>query len=350
MPGRPEGQPAALIVDDDEHLRHALARVLGASGFQVASAATGADALARLEQSGEIPLVVCDLYLPGIDGLEVLRRVLDRHPDTAVILLTGVAEVATAVEALQQGAYDYLAKPVQLEEFRARAEKALERRRLVLENRYLQQSYQQRLESQVRELSRKNQEMFVGQIQMAVHMLEKKDLYTRGHSRRVSHYAVKTGVLLGLTGGVLDQVRLGGELHDIGKIATRDAILNKPGPLTSGEFDEIKRHVIEGEEMLEPLRRDHPLVLEIVRSHHERLDGSGFPDGLRGDSIPFAARLVSVVDAFDAMTTTRAYRTPRSPDDAMHELARFAGRQFDPAVVAAFLKAFPDPDRLPVPV
>ncbi|HLB53542.1 MAG TPA: HD-GYP domain-containing protein [Gemmatimonadales bacterium] len=188
----------------------------------------------------------------------------------------------------------------------------------------------------------------MGQIQMAVRMLEKKDEYTRGHSQRVSRYAVKTAMLLGLSGHSLDQIRLGGELHDIGKIGTRDAVLRKPGPLSPFEFEEIKKHVLEGEELLEPLRREHPLVLQIVRSHHERLDGSGFPDQLKGTAIPLAARIVAVVDAFDAMTTERAYRSPCSAVDALAELVRFAGIQFDSEVVAAFLRAFPDPTKLPV--
>jgi HD-GYP domain-containing protein (c-di-GMP phosphodiesterase class II) len=181
-------------------------------------------------------------------------------------------------------------------------------------------------------------------------MLEKKDIYTRGHSRRVSRYAVKTAVLLGFSGSTLDQIRLGGELHDIGKIGTRDSVLQKAGPLTAGEFEEIKRHVLEGEGLLEPLRRENPLVLQIVRSHHERLDGSGFPDGLKGEAIPLCVRIVAVVDAFDAMTTNRSYRSPRPPGEALEELRRFAGVHFDSEVLCAFQTAFPDPERLPISV
>lgn len=190
----------------------------------------------------------------------------------------------------------------------------------------------------------------MGQIQMAVRMLEKKDSYTRGHSQRVSRYAVKTAVFLGFTGEVLEQIRLGGELHDIGKIGTRDSVLNKPGPLTESEFEEMKRHVTEGEDILEALRREHPLVLLIVRNHHERMDGSGFPDGLKDEEIPMVARVVAVADAFDAMTTNRSYRTPRPPGEALAELLRHVGVQFDAGVVSAFQKAFPDVDKLPITV
>ncbi len=347
-PARPADVPRALVVDDDLQVRRTLCRVLRALGVSPAEAGNGRDALALLEESGEMPLLISDIYMPEMDGMTLLKEVRRRYPDTAVLMLTGVAEVTTAVESLQHGAVDYLAKPILIEEFRARVENALEKRRLVLENRYLQQSYQERLEAQLRELDLKNKEQFLGQVQMAVRMLEKKDVYTRGHSQRVSKYAVKTALMLGYTGEVLDQVRLGGDLHDIGKIGTRDAVLNKPGPLTRDEFEEIKKHVTEGEEILEPLRRDHPVVLEIVRHHHERMDGSGFPDGLRGEAIPMVARLVCVVDAFDAMTTNRAYRPSRQPDEAMAELQRCAGLQFDPDVVTAFQRAFPDVSKLPL--
>lgn len=335
-------------MDDDPLVRRTLARVLQSQGMSTVEVESASAALEWLEREGPVPLLITDIYMPGMDGIELLRRVRRTWPDTAVLVITGVAEVGTAVECLQQGALDYLAKPVQLDEVRARIHNALERHRLTLENRYLQQSYQERLEAQLRELVRRNKEMFLGQIQMAVRMLEKKDVYTRGHSNRVAVYAVKTAVQMGYTGEILDQIRLGGELHDIGKIGTRDDVLNKPGPLTPDEFEEIKKHVVEGEEILEPLRREHPLVLDIVRSHHERIDGTGFPDRLSGPSIPIVARLVSVADAFDAMTTSRAYRPSRTPGEAIDELERCAGTHFDAPIVSAFQRAFPDVERLPI--
>ena len=342
------GSVHCLLVDDDPLVRRTLARVLQSEGMSTVEVDSAPGAIEWLEREGSVPLLITDIYMPDMDGIELLRRVRRQWPDTAVLVITGVAEVGTAVECLQQGALDYLAKPVQLDEVRARIHNALERHRLTLENRYLQQSYQERLESQLRELVRRNKEMFLGQIQMAVRMLEKKDVYTRGHSNRVAVYAVKTAVQMGYTGEILDQIRLGGELHDIGKIGTRDEVLNKPGPLTPDEFEEIKKHVVEGEEILEPLRREHPLVLDIVRSHHERIDGTGFPDRLTGPSIPVVARLVAVADAFDAMTTSRAYRPSRSPGEAIDELARCAGTHFDAPIVSAFQRAFPDVERLPL--
>lgn len=340
----------ALVVDDNQEIRQTLARVLQSMGLSTLEASNGREALGLLEERGEVPLIISDLTMPEMDGITLLREVRRRWPDVAFMMCTGVTEVSTAVEALKHGAYDYLSKPFQIDEVRARVDNALEKRRLVIENRFLQHSYQERLEASIRELDQRNKEQFVGQIQMAVRMLEKKDVYTRGHSQRVSRYAVKTAVFLGFSGDMLDQIRLGGELHDIGKIGTRDSVLQKPGPLTASEFEEIKKHVTEGEEILEPLRREHPLVLQIVRNHHERVDGSGFPDGLVGGAIPMVARVVAVVDAFDAMTTNRTYQQTRAAAEALTELVRFAGVQFDGQVVTAFQKAFPDVDKLPIMV
>jgi putative two-component system response regulator len=329
-------------VDDDAKVRHSLARVIEAHGLATIEAGSGAEALTLLEQNGEVPLIISDIHMPEMDGVTFLREALQRYPDIAFVMLTGVAEVATAVECLKVGALDYISKPVLIEEVRARVDKALEKRDLVLQNRF----YHQHLESRVKELDRRNKQSLINGVQTLVHALEAKDAYTSGHSARVSRYAVKTAVQLGYTGDRLEQVRLGGELHDIGKIGTREDILNKPGPLNPDEFQHIMGHAALGERILAPFMVETPGVLRIVRSHHERLDGGGFPDGLAGDGIPHEARIVAVADAFDAMTTNRAYRPSRTPADAVAELQRCAGTQFDTEAVAAFLRAFPDPTAL----
>jgi response regulator RpfG family c-di-GMP phosphodiesterase len=333
------------LVDDDAQVRHSLAKVIEAHGLATIEASSGAEALAILERGGEVPLVISDIYMPEMDGVTFIREALQRFPDMAIVMLTGVAEVATAVECLKLGALDYISKPVHIEEVRARVDKALEKRELVLQNRF----YRQHLESRVRELDRRNKQSLINGVQMLVHALEAKDAYTSGHSTRVSRYAVKTAVLLGYTGDRLEQIRLGGELHDIGKIGTREDILNKPGPLTPAEFQQIQDHAPLGERILAPFMAESPSVLRIVRSHHERVDGAGFPDGLAGDAIPHEARIVAVVDAFDAMTTNRAYRPSRTPPDAVGELRRCAGTHFDREIVETFLRAFPDPAALPIP-
>lgn len=325
-------------MDDDAQVRHALVRVIAAHGLATFEASSGGEALAVLERQGELPLVISDINMPGMDGVTFLREALQRYPDMAIVMLTGVAEVTTAVECLKLGALDYISKPVLIDEVRARVDKALEKRDLVLQNRF----YQQHLESRVKELDRRNKQSLINGVQMLVHALEAKDAYTSGHSTRVSRYAMKTAVRLGFTGDHLEQIRLGGELHDIGKIGTREDILNKPGTLTPDEFEHIKAHAALGERILAPALAESPTVLHIVRSHHERFDGAGFPDGLAGQVIPLEARIVAVVDAFDAMTTNRAYRPSRTPEAAVEELRRCTGTHFDPGVVAAFLQAFPN--------
>jgi putative nucleotidyltransferase with HDIG domain len=260
-------------------------------------------------------------------------------------MLTGVADVSTAVECLQIGALDYISKPMVMEEVRARVDKALEKRQLVLQNRF----YQKNLEGRVRELDRRNKESLINGVKTLVHALEAKDAYTSGHSARVSRYAVKTAVQMGYTGALLEQIRLGGELHDIGKIGTREAVLNKPGTLSSEEFEHIKEHTTLGERILAPFFNESPMVLRIVRSHHERMDGRGFPDGTTGQAIPAEARIVAVADAFDAMTTNRAYRPTRSPSQAMDELRSCIDTHFDAEVVNAFERAFRDPTAPPLP-
>ncbi len=331
-----------MVVDDDAQVRHALAKVIEGHGLATVQASSGKEALEVLRLQGEIPLVISDVNMPEMDGISFLREALRLYPDMAVIMLTGVSEVTTAVECLKLGALDYISKPVLLDEVRARVDKALEKRQLVLENRF----HQQHLEVRVRELDRRNRQSLINGVQTLVHALEAKDAYTSGHSSRVSRYAVKTAVQLGYTGDLLEQIRLGGELHDIGKIGTREDILNNPGPLTAEEFEHIKAHSTLGERILAPFLSESPMVLRIVRHHHERMDGTGFPDGLQRTDIPQEARIVAVVDAFDAMTTDRAYRPSRTPADAVFELQRCAGAHFDHEVVGAFLRGLGDASAL----
>ena len=323
-----------LVVDDDAQVRSAIARLIQTLGLTTLQADSGITALAEIERSGEPPLCIVDINMPGMNGVAFLREVRRRYPDMGVIMLTGVTEVDTAVQCLQLGALDYLSKPVLLDEVRVRVARALEKRDLVLQNR----QYQQTLETRVRELTHRAKLALINGVEMLVYALEAKDTYTSGHSLRVKELAVKTAVQLGFTGDALAQVELGSKLHDIGKIGIRETVLNKPASLSPEEFDHIKQHTLLGERILRPFLGEQPIVLRIARSHHERLDGSGFPDGLAGDAIPLEARIVAVADAYDAMTTNRAYRPPREPAVAVKELKKGVGAQFDGNVVEAFLK------------
>jgi response regulator RpfG family c-di-GMP phosphodiesterase len=327
-----------LLVDDDPQVRSVLVRLIEGQGLECLQASNGAEALKLLAEQGEVPLCITDIYMPQLDGVGFLREARRRYPDMAVIMLTGVSEVATAVECLQIGAMDYISKPVMLDEVRMRIANALEKRNLVLQNRF----YQQSLESRVRELDHRNKQSLLNGVEMLVFALEAKDSYTSGHSMRVKEFATRTAIQLGFTGELLAQIELGSKLHDIGKIGIRETVLNKPGVLSPDEFEHIKLHAVLGERILQPFLAEQPPVLRIVRSHHERWDGTGFPDGTAREVIPIEARIVAVADAYDAMTTNRAYRPPRNPAGAVEELRLGAGTHFDPDVVAAFLRAYPD--------
>jgi putative two-component system response regulator len=333
-----------LVVDDEPIVRRAVVRMLEAQGFACLEAGSGREGLDVLVGTGELPLVVSDVRMPELDGLGFLTEVRRLFPDTAVVMLSGIAETSVAVECLHLGAADFLTKPIEMSEMHARVARALEKRALVMQNR----DYQATLELRVREQAERIRELFLEGVQMLARALEAKDPCLRGHSIRVSHYSVETARRLGLGEPVIEQIRIGGELHDIGKIGTREAVLQKPGSLTEDERHQICEHPALGERMLAPLARESPAVLRIVRSHHERLDGAGFPDGLQGEAIPLEARIVAVADAFDAMTSERPYRSPRPPADALGELHQVSGSQLDPDAVDAFTAAFPDPAALPI--
>jgi putative nucleotidyltransferase with HDIG domain len=332
-----------LVVDDEPSVRSVLARLLQSRGYQVREATNGREAVAALERA-PADLVLTDIHMPEMTGVELLAEVRRRWPDVGVLMVTGVPEVHTAVACLSQGALDYMGKPFQIEEALARVQQALEKRRLILENR----DYQFNLEDKVRAQADRIKELFVEGVQALAHALEAKDAYTRGHSARVAAYATATARAMGLDERLLAEVHLGGVLHDIGKIGVREAVLLKPAKLTPEEYAHIKQHTVIGERILQPLLKDKPRVLEIVRSHHERPDGLGFPDGLVGAGIPLAARITAVGDTFDAMTTARPYRIPRPAAEGLEELVRFSGTQFDRDAVQGFLRAFPDPAALPI--
>ncbi|HEU4989112.1 MAG: response regulator [Gemmatimonadota bacterium] len=329
------GRASCLIVDDEAPLRQVLMHLMRGDGFACAEAANGRDALDYLE-SHRVTLLISDLRMPQVDGIELLREVRTRYPDTAVVMITAVADVDVAVKCLAIGAMDYLTKPFHLEEVRARVAQALERRRLVLENR----DYQERLEERVQAQSRRLEELFLTGIQSLAEALEVKDPYTRGHSIRVSHYASAIARALRLDDEMIYQVELGGHVHDLGKIGVREEVLNKRGRLTPEEYEHIMIHPVVGWRILAPLLGDAPIALNIVRSHHERMDGRGVPDQLRGRAIPLEARIAAAADAIDAMTSGRPYRSAElTLEGAVEELRKNAGNQFDPDVVEAVSQA-----------
>lgn len=327
--------PHCLVVDDEPRLRQVLVHLMRSDGFTCFEAGNGEEALVQLQRE-PITLVMSDLRMPRMDGLELLRQVRARWPDVAVVMITAVADVEVAVSCLAVGAMDYLTKPFHLEEVRARVAQAMENRRLVLENRDFQVSLQDKVAVQARRL----EELFMASVQSLAEVLELKDPYTRGHSIRVSDYSAVIARELGIGGEMLRQIELGGHVHDIGKIGVREEVLNKPGKLTDAEYEHIMTHPVVGWRILAPLLRETPVALNIVRSHHERYDGLGIPDRLAGTAIPLEARIAAAADAFDAMTSDRPYRPDGlSVEAAVNDLVRCSGTQFDPEVIAALVRA-----------
>lgn len=327
-----------LIVDDEPRLRQVMVHLMRSDGFQCLEAGNGVEALEQLEKHEPI-LVLSDLRMPKMDGFALLREIRSRYPDIAVVMITAVADVEIAVNCLAIGAADYVIKPYQLEDVRARVAQALEKRRMVLELRAYRESLEERVAAQARRL----EELFLASVQSLAEALELKDPYTRGHSIRVSQYSSVVAQQMGLDGEMLRQIELGGHVHDIGKIGVRESVLNKVDKLTPEEYQHIMTHPVLGWRILAPLLADTPNALNIVRSHHERYDGRGVPDGLVAAEIPLEARIAAAADALDAMTSDRPYRASEmSLEMAVEEIRRNAATQFDPAVVEAVVKTAED--------
>ena len=321
-----------LVVDDEPNIRQILKRWLTESGYEAETAEDGYAALRKVHDWGP-DLVISDIKMPRMDGIELIRQLNLLRPDIPVIALSGLHDVNTVRSAMKEGAYDYLFKPFNFTEAEISVRRALERRRLYLEN----LDYQKNLEKKVREQAEQIRNLYLEAVQSLAIALEEKDRYTHGHSLRVSELSEAIGREMGFDQEGLRILRLGGLLHDIGKIGIPESILNKPGSLTEEEFKVIQTHPVEGERILKPIIREKE-ILHVVRHHHEKLDGTGYPDGLKGDDIPLVARIATVADVFDAMTSERAYRGAISQEEVLGHMRAETGRHFDPEVMAAFLK------------
>jgi putative two-component system response regulator len=321
-----------LLVDDEEVIRRLLEQRLSSEGYRCEQAADAEEALEKLK-AGSIELVILDIRMPGKSGVELLPEIKAKYPDTAVIMATAVDDANTAINCMKAGAYDYLTKPFNLEEVGFSVRRALERRRLKLENR----DYQQHLEQKVEEQAQKIRGSFFNAITALAYALEAKDVYTSGHSQRVTEISVAIAKHLGLPEETIEKIRLAGLVHDIGKIGVRESILNKPGSLSDEEYKHVRLHSETGERILKPIVDDGE-ILKAVRHHHEHYDGTGYPDGLKGEQIPQLARIIAVADTFDAMTSGRPYRKALTQEAACAEVERCRGTQFDPEVASAFLE------------
>jgi len=330
--------PTILIVDDDLAAREVLQESLQAADYDCDSAASAAEALAKLERR-QYHLILTDVVMPGQDGVDLLRAVKGRDPDIDVVMVTGIVDVSTAIEAIRLGASDYVTKPFNIEEVKIIVERTWEKRQLINENR----AYQENLELKVTERTgelltayREIEQTYRSTLEALIQALDLRDTETQGHSMRVVEYAVELARRLRVPEQDLVEIRRGALLHDIGKIGIPDAILRKPGKLDASEWEIMRRHpelgynILAGVHFLEQAR-------EIVLSHQEWYDGNGYPRRLRGDGIPLGARVFAVADTLDAMMSTRPYRPGLPYEVARREIQDFSGRQFDPRVVGVFL-------------
>lgn len=330
--------PRILVVDDDEAVRNVLCVILAEEGYRPLAADTAESAL-HLVRSGGIDLVVADVRLPGQDGLWLVREARGADPDTAIIVLTGYGDTKGAVEALRLGAVDYLLKPPKVTGLVRAVERALARRRIQVAKRRYQKKLEREVEDKTRDLSQalKNlQSAYETTLAALVAALDAREHETGDHSQRVVCATLAIARRLGVSTPDLEVIKRGALLHDVGKIGTPDAILLKPGPLTAKEWEEMRRHPQTGYEILSNI----PFLsaeAEIVLSHQERWDGTGYPRQLRGEQIPLGARVFAIADTVDAMTSDRCYRRATTFEKAQAEVKRCAGTQFDPEVVEAFL-------------
>jgi cyclic di-GMP phosphodiesterase len=319
-----------LVVDDEESIRKYLAEVLEFEGYECICFSGSLAALAYLTRGRKLPdLMLADIAMPDLGGIELLRSAKSMLPEMPVILVSGLYELALALEALDAGADDYLKKPVRPSEL------------ATLVGKYLQPDSHQReaLQASIRDLLAEQPSDFENceQIRDIFRKLGFKRYETFQHSKRVAAYAVLLGRRCELPKSELDSLRLGALLHDIGKVGVPRNVLQKPGDLSEDEWQVMRSHPAIGHRLLSAfpeLRKE----AEIVYSHHEEFNGAGYPQGLQGEAIPYAARLFSIVDTFDAITSDRPYRLAQSIAKAREEISRMAGVQFDPALVREFLK------------
>ncbi len=321
-----------LVVDDEASIRKLLYQKLSDEGYQCQQASNAEQALEAL-RSNPISLVVLDIKMPGKSGIELLPEIKASYPDTAVVMATATSDINVAIQCMKQGAYDYITKPFNLDDVMLSLERALEKRRLELENK----EYRQHLEDRVTEQAGRIRASFLNAIRALAYALEVKDKYTSGHSQRVADVSAAIAKELHLSEESIDKIVLAGLVHDIGKIGVRESVLNKPERLTNEEFQHIQNHPVIGEHILSPIAGDEE-ILKHIRNHHARFDGTGYPDRLKGYQIPMGARILAVADAYEAMTSERPYRKAMSDEAACAELKRCKETQFDPEVVDAFFR------------
>lgn len=342
-----------FIIDDEEPIRKVLNTHLTKEGYSVIQSSGGQPVFDSL-MNNSFELVICDIRMPEVDGVKILEFVKQNFETTPVIMLTGLTDVTTVIEVMKKGAFDYLMKPVKKDDLMMVIGKAFVHRDLLVRNKELElenREYQMFLEHKVRErtkeLNLKAQElqkanallktMNIQFINVLAETIEAKDHHTRGHCNRMRYLCVELGKEAGLTPEDLEVLEYASLLHDLGKIGINEAVLNKEGPLNEAECRHIKEHTEIGEKILTGVPLMEP-VAKIIVAHHENYDGTGYPRALKGPEIPYSARIISVVDLYDAMVSDRPYRKGLALDVILAEMKKVAGRQLDPDLVNLFIE------------
>jgi putative nucleotidyltransferase with HDIG domain len=333
---RAANAPRILVVEDEEAVRGAFHRFLRSRGYDVQvaeSAEAGLEALA----SERFTVALFDIHLPGMTGIEAVPAALTTDPELAIVMLTAVDDAMTATAAIGRGAIDYLVKPIELADLESAVKRAVHRRTLHIEQQRVERMIREEVVLRTAELEKEKQalrELTMSIARSLINAMEAKDLYLRGHSHRVAELGASIAEELGLDADTVEHVRLAGQLHDVGKIGIRESVLNKPDKLTVQEFEHVKDHVRMGMEILAPLTH-LDRVLGFVHDHHEHWDGGGYPRGLKGQAISIGGRILAAADAFDAVTSRRAYREALTQGAAIEYLKTHVGTLLDPSVYAA---------------
>ncbi len=327
-----------LVVDDEEAIREVISTLLDAQGLECTTASNGKLGLEAFRKD-TFDLVLSDIVMPEMDGLKLLGELRLDDPDVPVIMVTAMHDISIALEAIRAGAYDYILKPFEKDQLYLSVRRALEHRNLVLENRTYQSDLEQLVAERTQQLSIALQDLeqsYDYTLEALGGALDAKDAETEGHCQRVTAFTITIARAMGVEKGLLRHIARGAFLHDIGKMGVPDNILTKPGPLTAEEREIMRRHCDIGYAVLEriPFLKE---AAEIVLSHQECYDGSGYPRGLKGEQIPIGARIFAVADTLDAMISDRPYRKALPISAAREEIQRFSGKQFDPRVVEVFM-------------
>ena len=317
-----EDKHTILIVDDEINNLQLLKRTFRGQ-YNILTATNGLEAIEVVKEHGDkISLIVSDQKMPVMEGTEFLEKVRDTHPQIVKILLTGHVDTDILVSAINEcDLFQYILKPFELDELKFAVENGLKKYSMSNNNRVFYQELR---------------DLFYKTIRAISNALDTKDSYTNGHSLRVTLYSMILSRALNLDEELMEEIEIAGLLHDIGKIAMPKSILCKNGKLTDEEFLVMKSHPVRGEKIVINIKKLQK-ISEWVKSHHEKWDGNGYPDGLKGEEIPVAGRIIALADTYDAMTSTRPYRTALSHEVAMSEIKRCSGTQFDPSLAEVFL-------------